>query len=558
MIQHLYIKDFVLIHELDIDLSNGFTSITGETGAGKSILIGAIGLILGARADSRTVREDCPKAIVEAECDLSGIEGMEQLFVDNDLDYTPVSTLRRELTSAGKSRAFVNDSPVSLTLLRQVGAYLVDIHSQHNNMLIGEPDFQMSVVDTLADTRSLKGEYREAYTAYHAALRALREEEEYVMRQRKEEDYISFQYRQLDEAHLRPGELSELEDRLSGARHAHEISDALHGLTSLVSTESDDSGVVERLGEVSRRLSRVSEHYSPVRTLHERLESLRIELDDLISEAVDMTDATDVNLDELPAVEARLDLLQDLMVKHGVADADQLITLRDRYADTLSRITHSEERRAELSKEVELRHHAAQTLAARLTEERQKAADSLLPHLHILMDELGIAGATFRIELTPLAELSPDGADGIQFLLATNKKTTLRPISEIASGGEISRFMLALKTILAERATLPTVIFDEIDTGVSGEVAEKLGRVMHRLSRSLQVLTITHLPQIAAMADHQLVVSKSDGDDGMQTQISPVEGEVRIRELAGMLSGARLTEAAIANARALLQTHHHD
>lgn len=555
MIQHLHIKDFVLIQELDVALSGGFTAITGETGAGKSMLIGAISLILGARADSRTVREGCTKAIVEAECDVEGIEGMRQLFADNDLDYSPSCILRRELTSTGKSRAFVNDSPVSLGVLKQVGSYLVDIHSQHNNMLIGDPKFQMSIIDTLADNRALREEYAIAYDAYHDALWQLKEEQEYVARQKKEEDYISFQYRQLEEANLKRGEMIDLENRLAVAQHAQEIAEALHAVTSFVEDESSDGGVIERVGSVCRQLSKVSVHYSPVRDLYDRLESLRIELGDIVSEADALSDTTEVDPDELPAVEFRLDLLQNLMVKHGVTDTDELISLRDQYADNLMRITHSDERLMELEKAVAETQKRAQAVADMLTDSREKAAQALLPDLHVLMDELGIAGATFRVDIAPLSQLTPNGVDSIQFLLATNKKTTLQPISEIASGGEISRFMLALKTILAERAVLPTVIFDEIDTGVGGEIAEKLGRVMSRLSRSLQVLTITHLPQIAAMADHQLVVFKADGDEGFRTHLRPVDGEDRVHEIAGMLSGARLTDAAVANARALLQSH---
>lgn len=558
MIQHIYIKDFVLIHELDITLSDGFTSITGETGAGKSILIGAISLILGARADSRTVREGCQKAIVEAECDLSGIEGMEQIFKDNDLDYSQVCVLRRELTIAGKSRAFVNDSPVPISVLKQISGYLVDIHSQHDNMLIGDEDFQRSVIDTLADNAQIRTEYVDAYSTYHEAMRALKEEREFVAQQKKEEDYISFQYQQLEDARLATGEMTELENRLAMAQHAQEISEVLHGLSAFVSDSTTEYSVLEQIGIVCKQLSRVATHYAPIQSLHDRLESLRIELNDIVSEASDMAGATDVDPSELPMVESRLDLLQSLMVKHGVTDADELIPLRDQYGERLQRITHSDERLRALEDEVKAKYQNARERAERLTQSRKVASEALLPGLHELMSELGIAGASFRVAITPLDDLAPHGGDAISFLLATNKKTVLQPISEIASGGEISRFMLALKTILAEKAVLPTVIFDEIDTGVSGEVAEKLGRVMSRLSKSLQVLTITHLPQIAAMAEHQLVVSKSDSTEGYHTTISAVEGEERVHEIANMLSGARITDAAVSHARILLNPHTED
>ncbi|MDO4771303.1 DNA repair protein RecN [Porphyromonas sp.] len=551
MIQHIYIKDFVLIEELSLELQPGFLSITGETGAGKSILIGAIGLVSGSRADSKAVREGAAKAIVEISCSMIQNEALLKLFEENDLDVGDTCTLRREVTSAGKSRAFVNDTPVTANVMKEVGGYLIDIHSQHHNMLIGDPKYQMFVVDTLAGTHALLSEYKQVYNLYKTSQKHLEEERQRIDQQRKEVDYIQFQYQQLADAHILPDEMEDLEERLAIAHNSQEITDALHTLSGL-SERGESESPLDEIAMTVKRLNKVRDSYLPAAEMAERLEALRIELSDLSAQSADAVDSLSIDSNEIEALEQRADLLQSLLFKHNLKTTSELIALRDGYESFIQRIDDADGFLEQLEKDAATALVKAKKLAAELTTKRQSVSATLLPEIDKLIKELGIAGATFSIELLPTEDLTSNGADKVSFLFATNKQTSLRPIREIASGGEISRFMLALKTILASRAVLPTVIFDEIDTGVSGEVAGKLGKVMRTLSHSLQVLTITHLPQIAALSDHQYVVSKREEDTTFVTTIEEVVGESRVREIASMLSGADVTTAAMDNAKALL------
>lgn len=553
MISRLYIKNFILIQELQLNFKDGFTAITGETGAGKSILVGAIGLILGNRADSKSVRNGASKAIIEAEFDTQGVSGLRELFEAEQLDYEPSCILRREVLDSGKSRAFVNDTPVNISTLKAVGERLVDIHSQHHNMLIGDEAYQISVLDTLAEITELLQQYDRAFQSYQDALRELKKETTRLEDQKKEEDYIRFQYNQLADAQLQVGELAALEERLALATHGQEISDALR-LVSAFESSPDESypSVREQISQATKLLSRVSHHYSQASDLHQRLESVGVELSDIIREADSLLEGVDVNPQEVEQLEQRLDVLQGLLFKHNLTDFDELIALRDSFEQQLAEIDDSDFHIHELRKKVDATKDVATKLAKSISDARERAAKNMLPELHKLMDELGIAGATFKVERTDLPALTEQGADRIQFLFATNKQTTLQPIRDIASGGEISRFMLALKSIIAQHTVLPTVIFDEIDTGVSGEIATKLGQVMNRLSQNLQVISITHLPQIAAQAQQQLVVEKVEEQDGYYTTIKEVVGDDRVHQVASMLSGATPTPAAIANARELL------
>lgn len=555
MITKIYIKNFILIDELDLPLSPGFTAITGETGAGKSILIGAISMILGARADFKTLRPGADKAIIEAECDIQGIEGLEALFQEHNLDYAPLTTLRRELTSTGKSRAFINDTPVTTTLLRQVGEQLVDIHSQHHNMLIGESHYQMSVLDTLASNTPLLHQYQTLYTQYQNASKQLQEERTRIAEQKKEQDYLQFQYQQLLDANLRAGELPELEERYATARHSLEITEVLALLATFNDAEYDQApSLLSQITQAIKGLESVAPHFSAARTMAERLTEVRIELNELIREAEHLSEGLELNPRQMEQLEERIDLLNNLLAKHHLETDTQLTQLRDHLAQQLSAIEHSDQHLQELEQQLQSLQEQATQKAEQLSQRRQTAAQSILPQIHPLMKELGIAGATFQVELTPLPQLTPSGKDQVQFLFATNKKTSLQPIREIASGGEISRFMLALKCILSEHALLPTVIFDEIDSGVSGEVAEKLGKVMARMGQHLQVLSITHLPQIAALAPHHLLVAKEEGNAEYTTHIRTLTHEERIEEIAAMLSGSKLTQAAKEHARTLLST----
>lgn len=552
MITHLHIKDFILIDHLEWEIHEGFTSITGETGAGKSIIIGAIELILGGRADIRKMlRPGADKAIVEATFTLEKGEVLRPLFEENDLDYSDTCLLRREVLKSGKSRAFINDTPVSATLLKQVGDQLVDIHSQHHNRLIGDPLFQLSVIDTLAGNQQAREEYEEAFRRYWQLVKQLREEEKRVQKERQEEDFISFQYKQLEEAHITKGEEAEVRERLTLAEHATEISQLMHELAALDGDE--EQSVLQTLRRLAHGCKSFADTMPSAADYAARLEAIYIDLSDISSDASRRLDDIDIDPQELVQLQARMDLLQSLIYKHNVADSDELITLRDQYREQLDSIASADNRLEELEKEMKRAHASAMEAAERLTGTRREAARNFTPQLMKSITELGIAGASFEVSIEQTPELTETGGDLIRFLIATNKQTQLLPIDEIASGGEISRIMLALKAIIAARQTLPTIIFDEIDTGVSGMAAERLGRIMRRLSEHIQVLSITHLPQIAALADHQVVVVKEEGSDIYNTSLTPVEGEERVAAIAAMLSGSSKTKAALDNARALLE-----
>lgn len=557
MITHLHIKDFILIDLLEWDLREGFTSITGETGAGKSIIIGAIELILGGRADIRKMlRPTTSKAVVEATFILEEKIGLRPVFEQNDLDYGSTCILRREILRSGKSRAFVNDTPVSATLLKEIGDHLVDIHSQHHNRLIGDPDFQRSVIDMLSDNSSLRESYTESYTHYRDLSAQLAKEQERIRREREEEDYITFQYKQLDGAHITPGEEAELRERLAMAEHATEISQLMQELAGLDAySRNDDTSVLSRIHTLAHDCKGLTDTLPAAGEYGERLEAVYIELKDISNSAARRLDEIEIDPQELAQLQDRMNQLQSLIYKHNVSDGDELIRLRDKYKEQLDSITSAEDRIGELKHKVEKTHLAASDLAEQLTKTREHGIKSFVPSLMEGIDELGIKGASFKVSLTKTKELTATGQDEVQFLIATNKQTTLLPINEIASGGEISRIMLALKAIIAEHQILPTIIFDEIDTGVSGRAADQLGRIMKRLSRHLQVLSITHLPQIAAQADQQVIVIKEEGKESYNTSLRPVEGEDRVRAIATMLSGSTQTEAALDNARELLNNH---
>nr|WP_321776411.1 DNA repair protein RecN [uncultured Porphyromonas sp.] len=557
MITHLHIKDFILIDLLEWDLREGFTSITGETGAGKSIIIGAIELILGGRADIRKMlRPTASKAVVEATFLLEEKIGLRPVFEQNDLDYGSTCILRREILRSGKSRAFVNDTPVSATLLKEIGDHLVDIHSQHHNRLIGDPDFQRSVIDMLSDNSSLRESYTESYTHYRDLSAQLAAEQERVRKEREEEDYITFQYKQLDSAHITMGEEAELRERLAMAEHATEISQLMQELAGLDAySRDDDTSVLSRIHTLAHDCKGLTDTLPAAGEYGERLEAVYIELKDISNSAARRLDEIEIDPQELAQLQDRMNQLQSLIYKHNVSDGDELIKLRDKYKEQLDSITSAEDRIGELKQKVEKAHQDASDLAEQLTKTREQGVKSFVPSLMDGIDELGIKGASFKVSLTKTKDLTATGQDEVQFLIATNKQTTLLPINEIASGGEISRIMLALKAIIAEHQILPTIIFDEIDTGVSGRAADQLGRIMKRLSRHLQVLSITHLPQIAAQADQQVIVVKEEGKESYNTSLRPVEGEDRVQAIAIMLSGSTQTEAALDNARELLNNH---
>ena len=551
MLKHLYIKNFTLIDTLDIDLYAGFSVITGETGAGKSIILGAIGLLLGQRADSKSIKTGAEKCVIEAHFDLSHYE-MEPFFSENDIEYDADDCIiRRELTAAGKSRAFINDTPVPLTMLKELGDRLVDIHSQHQNLLLNKQDFQLSVVDIIANDIKELTQYRQTYADYQAAskeLEALREE---IERNRQNADFLQFQYDELTSANLQSGELEELEEKSDTMTHSEEIKSALY--TADTALQADEHGAVEALRTTISALKGISKVFSAASELTERLDSTYIELKDIAQEISCLLERVDFDPSELDQVNNRLDRLYDLQQKYHTDTIEALIALRDDVGLKLSNIENSDMALEDMQQKVTLLKARCEKEAQTLTTLRTKAAKQIEKELQQRLIPLGMPHVRFCIEITKEA-LSRDGQDKIGFLFSANTSTPLQPVSQVASGGEIARVMLALKAMISGAVKLPTIIFDEIDTGVSGKIAEKMAEIMHEMGQQeRQVISITHLPQIAAFGTHHYKVLKEEGSQGTISRMEELTPDERITEIAQMLSGSDISEAAIQNAKQLLR-----
>ena len=551
MLKHLYIKNFTLIDTLDIDLYAGFSVMTGETGAGKSIILGAIGLLLGQRADSKTIKTGAEKCVIEAHFDLTRYD-MESFFNENDIEYDADDCIiRRELTSAGKSRAFINDTPVPLTMLKELGDRLVDVHSQHQNLLLNKQDFQLSVVDIIAnDTKELT-QYQQTYADYQAAnkeLEALREE---IERNRQNVDFLQFQYDELIGANLQPEELEALEQKSDTMTHSEEIKGALY--TADNALQDDDSGAVEALRNTISALKGISKVFPMATELAERLDSTYIEVKDVAQEIGSLLERVDFDPAELEMVNNRLDRLYDLQKKYHADSIEELITQRDEIGQKLSHIENSDEALEEMQqKVVQLKTHCEKE-AQTLTTLRGKAAKQIEKEMQQRLVPLGMPHVRFKIEITK-ETLGKNGQDKVGFLFSANTSTPLQPVSQVASGGEIARVMLALKAMISGAVKLPTIIFDEIDTGVSGKIAEKMAEIMREMGQQeRQVISITHLPQIAALGTHHYKVSKEESTKGTISRMEELSPEERITEIAQMLSGSDVTDAAIQNAKQLLR-----
>lgn len=550
MLQQLYIHNFTLIDKLDIHFSSGFSVITGETGAGKSIILGAIGLLLGNRADARLVKAGTDKCIVEAHFDISRYD-MQQFFIDNDIDYEPDDCImRRELRANGKSRAFINDTPVSLTTARELGEQLVDIHSQHQNLLLQKDDFQLSVVDIIANNSKELQQYRTTYREYSDTKAALKKLEEQIAANRANEDFLRYQAKELADANLVAGELTELEQEVETLSHTEDIKTALYSADEALS--NDNVGIISSCKSAISRLSTITEVYPPVRELADRLDSAYIELKDIAHDISSLADNVDYDPQRLEVASSRLDALYSLQQKHHVETIEELIALRDNILHQLSHIDNADEELDALKAKVNELLAICTTKAKALTATRQKAAKKIEQQITDRLIALGMPNTRFevRIEEKPL---SNDGADKPAFYFSANKNTPLQPVAQVASGGEIARVMLSLKAMISGAVKLPTIIFDEIDTGVSGRVAEMMAQIMKEMGDSnRQVISITHLPQIAALGSNHYKVEKTDTDDGTTSTMRQLTPEERITELAQMLSGSNITEAAIQNARSLL------
>lgn len=553
MLKQLYIRNFTLIDELDIKLYPGFSVITGETGAGKSIILGAIGLLLGNRADSKAIKSGKERCVIEAHFDLSRYD-MKGFFDDNDIDFDAEDTIiRRELTSAGKSRAFINDTPVPLTKMRELGEQLVDIHSQHQNLLLQKEDFQLNVVDILAqDAEHIKA-YQAVYQQYRSALSRLEQQKQELIKNRENEEFMRFQHKELDEAHLEPGELEQLEQESDILNHSEEIKSALYEADHSLS--DDEGSILQLLRNASYSISNIREIYPEVAELSDRLDSSYIELKDIAQEISSSLDRIDFDPARLEQLNTRLDQLNTLLQKFHVETVEELIETRDLLAQQLEHIDNGNEDIEILQKEVDQKLIKAMSAAHSLSSLRKKVAKSIETEMKNRLVPLGIPNVRFEIEFAE-KPLCRDGADKVSFLFSANRSTPLQPISQVASGGEIARVMLSLKAMISGAVKLPTIIFDEIDTGVSGKIAEKMAEIMTEMgNQNRQVISITHLPQIAAMGSHHYKVMKEETQTGTISQMRELTPEQRVEEIAQMLSGSDISQAALANAKELINKH---
>ena len=551
MLKQLYIKNFTLIDELNIRLYPGFSVITGETGAGKSIILGAIGLLLGNRADSKAIKAGRDRCIIEAHFDLSRYD-MQQFFIDNDIDEDlPDTIIRRELTAAGKSRAFINDTPVSLTKMRELGEQLVDIHSQHQNLLLQKEDFQLNVVDIIAQDEKQRKTYLTAYQQYKKANERLQQLKDEIQKSRENEDFLRFQFKELDDAKLEEGEQEQLEQEAEMLSHSEDIKTALYEADNYLSGE--DGSILEKLKDAAQLLQAIKEVYPEVAELAERLDSNYIELKDIAQDVNGLVDQVDFDPAKLDEINDRLDTLNSLQQKFHVQNVSELIETYKQLKEQLSHIDNSDEDVEEQEKEVATLLAKAEKQAKELTAIRQKAAKKVEEEMKKRLVPLGIPNVSFSITLNS-KPLSSDGGDKVSFLFSANKSTPLQPVTQVASGGEIARVMLSLKAMISGAVKLPTIIFDEIDTGVSGKIAEKMAEIMDEMgNHERQVLSITHLPQIAAMGKHHYKVLKEETEDGTISRMTELSQEERVQEIAQMLSGSDISEAALANAKELLK-----
>lgn len=551
MLKQLYIKNFTLIDELDISFNPGFSVITGETGAGKSIILGAIGLLLGNRADTRQVKAGTERCIVEAHFDLHKYN-LQTFFQEHDLDYDEQDCIvRREVSASGKSRAFINDSPVSLQQMKDLGERLVDIHSQHQNLLLRKEDFQLNVIDLMAGNERERNDYATAYQSYTQARSQLQALKQQMQASHDNEDFLRFQQSELNDAQLTAGEQEELEEQSQLMSHVEEIKSALYESDNLLN--ADSTGIVNGLRSIINQLHSIENVFPAAEELASRTDECFIELKDISEEISNRLERVDFNPAELERINDRLDHLYSLQQKYHVSSVEELIDIKQNIDEQLSQIDNSDEQLKELQDQLIALESACQDKAKRLSATRQKAARKVEQAMKSRLVPLGIPNVRFEVSLSE-KPLSADGIDRVAFLFSANKSTALLPVSEVASGGEIARVMLSLKAMISGSVKLPTIIFDEIDTGVSGRVAEQMAAIMKEMGDAdRQVISITHLPQIAAMGATHYRVSKEERKQGTTSSMVMLSQEERISEIAQMLSGSNISEAAISNAKALLQ-----
>ena len=555
MLKHLYIKNFALIKELDIDFQSGFSVITGETGAGKSIMLGAINYLLGQRADSKSIMPGAEKCTIEATFGIEGFQ-LRSLFEENDTDFDEQECIiRREFTTSGKSRAFVNDTPANLTFLKELGYQLIDIHSQHQNLLIAKEDFQLHILDVMAQNNKQLQDYRTCYASYKQTELELKHAKEILAQSKAEEDYLRFQLEQLEELNPKAGEDEELEEEQNELSHAEEIKSVLYKADSQFSNDSEQGGVIELLKHISQGIQSLTRVYPAVEEYAERIESALIELKDISAELSDLAERVEYNPNRLEEINNRLDQIYTLEKKHDVKSAAELEAFMLDVRQKLDIIGNGEDRINELEKEVQEKLTKTTTLAELLSKSRKAAAKEVEASISQMLTQLDIPNNQFEVRIEKNSQLTEDGSDQVTFFFSANKNVALRAISEVASGGEIARLMLALKAITSRKENLPTIIFDEIDTGVSGKVASSMANLMKEMTKDNQhqVITITHLPQIASCGTTHYWVFKEDTEEQTFSHIRELTQEERVTEIAHMLSGNEVSEAAILNAKQLLK-----
>ncbi|MBO4840452.1 MAG: DNA repair protein RecN [Bacteroidaceae bacterium] len=555
MLKHLYIRNFALIKELDIDFQTGFSVITGETGAGKSIMLGAINYLLGQRADIKSILPGAEKCTIEATFGIEGYD-LKDLFQEYDVDTDGQECIiRREFTTSGKSRAFVNDSPANLAFLKELGYQLIDIHSQHQNLLIAKENFQLHILDVMAQDSQQLEEYRTSFSAYRKAEQELREAKEILAQSKAEEDYLRFQLEQLEELSPKAGEDEELEEEQNELSHAEEIKSILYQADNQFSNDSEPGGVIEMLKHISQGIQSLTRIYPAVEEYAERIDSTLIELKDISAELSNMAERIEYNPARLEEVNNRMDKLYTLEKKHDVKTAAELEAFMLDVRKKLDVISNGEDKIDQLEKEVQERLSQATALAEKLSQSRNAAAKEVEASIGQMLTQMDIPNNKFEARIEKSAQLTENGADQVTFYFSANKNVALRAISEVASGGEIARLMLALKAITSQRENLPTIIFDEIDTGVSGKVASSMANLMREMTsdNNHQVIAITHLPQIASVGTTHYWVYKEDTEEQTFSHIRELTPDERVTEIAHMLSGNEISEAAILNAKQLLK-----
>jgi DNA repair protein RecN (Recombination protein N) len=549
MLKKLTIQNYALIQELNIDFSNGLSIITGETGAGKSILLGALSLIVGQRADSSVLLDNTRKCIVEGTFILREY-GLEDLFKQHDLDFDNTSVIRREISPDGKSRAFVNDTPVNLSVLKDLGEHLIDIHSQHQNIYLETLSFQLRILDTFARQNGRLQKYREVYNTYKNLQSQYQRIFDESQKNKADLDYFKFQYDQLHQANLKEDEQESLEQEIKVLTHSEEIKTALSTASTLISGESNS--IIFLLKDAFIQLNKIKNIYQPSANLSERIDSILIEMKDIAGETEHLSEHIEHDPQRAEFVKQRIDLLYSLLQKHRATSIRELIAIKDDLKKKVDEVSNAEFHLDSLKKEMNLVLVELESITKEISTNRKNVIPMIEDSVQFVLKQLGMPNGIFNVEITPLEDFTSSGKDKIKFLFSANKQGVVQELSKVASGGEMSRLMLSLKSIISDAMTLPTIIFDEIDAGVSGDIADKMGNVIFNMSKNTQVINITHLPQIASKGVNHYLVYKHDQTDKTQTLIKQLKPDERIIEIARMLSGEQLSEAAINNAKTLL------